>query len=79
MQPLGPQHAPNQLPAHARCGCRYLFQHKYPVTLSELVENITAPLVRAEFEKWVYKPMDAWPTPEDYIRIQREGRPALPM
>ena len=54
-------------------GCRYLFQHRYPVTLSELVENITAPLVREEFEQWVYKPMDAWPTPEDYIRIQREG------
>ena len=43
------------------------------MTLSELVENITAPLVREEFEQWVYKPMDAWPTPEDYIRIQREG------
>ena len=37
------------------------------------MESISAPLVREEFESWVFSPMDAWPTPEDYATIIRDG------
>ena len=41
------------------------------------MESVSAPLVREEFESWVYAPMDSWPTPEDYATIVREGPPWL--
>ena len=34
--------------------------------------------MREEFESWVYQPMDAWPTPEDYATIVREGVSTCP-
>lgn len=53
--------------------CRYLFQHKYRLSLPELIERIASPLVKQSLEDWSYRDLGSWPTPKEYAHIIGTG------
>ena len=52
---------------------RYLYQHRYNLTLSALIDQIDSPLVRASMEAWAYRDLDDWPSPQDYLHMLGTG------
>ena len=56
--------------------CRYLAQHRYNVSLPELLDQVASPLVKRSLEEWTYRDVDSWPTPLDYLHMLGTGAPA---
>lgn len=53
--------------------CRYLYQHRYNLTLTELIERIDSPLVKSSMEGWAYRDLEDWPSPQDYLHMLGTG------
>lgn len=45
-----------------------MYQHGYNISLVEMVDKISNPLVKASMTEWMYKALDAFPTPADYVK-----------
>jgi hypothetical protein len=43
---------------------RYLYQHRYNFTLTDLIYKIDSPLIKRSMEEWTHKDLSAWPTPQ---------------
>ena len=62
--------------ASATLLCRYLAQHRYNLSLPELLDQVASPLVKRSVEEWTYRDVDSWPTPLDYLHMLGTGMPA---
>lgn len=48
---------------------RYLYQHRYNFTLTDLIYKIDSPLIKRSMEEWTHKDLSAWPTPQEYLHM----------
>lgn len=56
--------------------CRYLYQHGYDLTLNELVDQISAPIIRKILLNAMHTSVDSSPTPAEYFHMINEGSSA---
>ena len=52
---------------------RYLYQHRYNITLTELIDRIDSPLIKASMEGWAYRDLEDWPSPQQYLYMLATG------
>lgn len=58
---------------HAWSRCRYIFTHGYDLSYGEAIRSIASPPVKQLLDDYSYKPLDAWPTPQDYAHMLGTG------
>ena len=53
--------------------CRYLWQHRYNLTLSDLIDKIDSPIIKTSMEGWAYRDLEDWPNPQQYLYMLATG------